>query len=168
MMIKSKRFVIGSLPLIVFISAILWQSSSFPVVAFSVKPFDGTSTAVATAKEQLIQLLHESDDENIATSPLLDAPLAELEKSYQETGVDARSSTLPSFDGSCSEIKLPAFPGRLGFNEVGKPLYTLARLTMGGLKTQNENGQLVCAIEKTRQNVTQQHARKQLLSWRTP
>lgn len=104
----------------------------------------GTATS---AKRELLNLLESGEDDN---SSRLTPFLEELYQSYAASGIDARVSTEPTYNGDWQNVNLPNFPGGAGFNDLGQPLYTLGRLTFNRIP----NGKnVLVASEKMVQRV---------------
>ena len=84
-----------------------------------------TTLSLQQAKATVITRLQQGlDDEN---SPSLQPFLDTLYQSYESSGIDARFSEYPCYNGDWANINMPAFPTRLGFNADGLPLYKVAR-----------------------------------------
>lgn len=105
--------------------------------------------SVQDAKAKLLQYLLAGEDEN---SPILRPYLDTLTESYASSGIDARVSEQPLFDGDWRNINTPAFKGRLGLTEDSRklPIYTIGSLTFGLIPSVKH---VECVVNKIVQRV---------------
>lgn len=115
---------------------------------FSASKSISSDTTVQKAKDSLMELLRRGEvDDSPKLTPYLDI----LKESYLQSGLDARSSDQPSYNGDWRNVNLPEFAGRLGLDESTKlPLYTIGSLTFNLIPSAKD---IVCVVDKMVQRV---------------